>query len=182
MLATSSGRVGLVVEKGEISKLLMEKIGLHLLEILELSLTGDKTIKLRCGIADFGVKSGVMAANVLVLDTEVSTIMGSGSIDLAQEKLDLTLVPKTKRLSLVALRSPIHVTGSFAKPVTSIDKGAIAARGLGALALGLINPLLVLIPLVETGPGSDSECARLIHEAHSPLPRAPAVSAVGSGK
>ena len=175
MLAASEGRVGLVVENGEISRLLMEQLGLHLVEILQLRMTGDKTIKLNCGVADFGVKGGVMQVNALVLDTEVSTIVGSGRIDLGQEKLDLTLVPKTKTTSPIALRSPIHVRGTFSKPEVDLDKGRIAVRSLGALALGLINPLLALIPLVETGPGVSSECARLIHQAQARAPSAPVV-------
>ena len=181
MLATSDGRVSLIVANGEISKLLMEQIGLHLLEILQLKITGDKTIKLHCAVADFGVKTGVMNVSALILDTEVSTILGSGSIDLGQEKLDLVLVPKTRYTSPVALRSPIYVRGTFSKPEVDLDKGRIAARGAGALALGLLNPLLALIPLVETGPGIESECGRLIHEAQAPLPKAPGgASAPGS--
>ena len=168
MLATADGKVGLVVADGEISKLLMEKIGLHLFEILQLKITGDKTIKLRCGVADFGVKSGVMVVNALVLDTEVSTIVGRGSINLGQEKLDLTLEPKTRYTSPVALRSPIYIRGTFSNPEVNLDKGRVVARGAGAVALALINPLLALLPLVETGPGIESECGRLIQEARSP--------------
>lgn len=171
MLATSNGRVSLIVADGEISKLLMEQIGLHLLEILQLKIIGDKTIQLHCAVADFGVKTGVMKINALVLDTEVSTIVGSGNIDLGQEKLDLVLVPKTRYTSPVALRSPIYVRGTFSKPEVDLDKGRIAARSAGALALGLVNPLLALIPLVETGPGIESECGRLIHQAKTPLPK-----------
>jgi len=33
-------------------------------------------------------------------------------------------------------------------------------RALGALALGAINPLLALIPLIDAGPGEDSDCAQ----------------------
>ena len=168
MFTTADGRVSLVVENGEISKLLMEQIGLHLVEILQLKILGDKTIKLRCGVADFGVKSGIMEVNALVLDTEVSTIVGRGHIDLGQEKLDLTLMPKTRNTSPVALRSPIYIRGTFSDPEVSLDKGRVAARGVGAVALALINPLLALLPLVETGPGLESECGRLIQEAQSP--------------
>ncbi|MCX7173384.1 MAG: AsmA family protein [Proteobacteria bacterium] len=167
MLATSNGKIGLIVANGEVSKLLMEKVSLHLLEILQLSMMGDKTVKLRCAVADFGVKGGVMKANALIFDTEVSTITGDGSIDLDREKLDLTFVPKTRNTSPVALRTPIHVGGTFARPEIDLDKGRIAARGVGALALGLLNPLLVLIPLVEMGPGIESECGRLIHAAQA---------------
>ena len=174
MLATANGKVGLVVANGEISRLMMEKVGLHLWEILELKLTGDKLIKLHCGVANFDVKAGVMHADALVLDTAVTTIMGTGTIDLGQEKLDLTLSQKTKNTSPLALRSPIHVRGSLAKPDVEVDKGRVAARGLGAIALGLVNPLLALLPLIDAGPGKDSDCAQLVRDARqlqSPEPK-----------
>ena len=169
MLATSEGRVGLVIANGEISKLLMEKVGLHLLEILQLSLMGDKTVKLNCGVADLVVKTGVMEVNTMALETEVSTIVGSGRIDLGRETLDLTLVPKTRATSPVALRSPIHVKGSFSSPDIQLDTASVAARSIGAVALGLINPLLALIPLVEMGPGVESHCKAMIRIVKIPL-------------
>ena len=171
MLASSNGKVGLVVAGGEISKLMMEKAGLHLWEILELKVTGDKLVKLRCGVADFDVREGMMRADALIFDTEVTTIAGTGSIDLGQEKLDLTLNQKTKYTSPLALRSPIHVGGSFARPEVGVDKGRVAGRALGAIALGIVNPLLALIPLIDAGPGKDSDCAQLVRDARA-LPHA----------
>ena len=167
MLATSNGKVALVMADGEISKLMMESVGLHLWEMLQLKISGDKAINIRCGIADLSVKQGVMQPAVLVLDTDVTRINITGNIDLGQETLDLTLRPKTKKTSLIALRPPIYVRGNFAHPAVSIDKGQVAVRGLGAVALGLVNPLLLLLPLVETGPGVDSDCGRLIQEAQA---------------
>lgn len=162
MLASANGRVGLVIAGGEVSKLMMEMAGLHLLEVITLKIAGDRPIKIRCLMADFQVRQGVMAAEQLLFDTEISTIDGHGRIDLGQEKLDLTLLPKSKKFSLIALRSPIYVRGSFARPVVDVDKGRIAARGLGALALGVANPLLAMVPLIEAGPGMESDCGRLI--------------------
>ncbi|MFA6445242.1 MAG: AsmA family protein [Sterolibacterium sp.] len=165
MLAKSDGRISLIVANGVVSRLLMEKISLHLLEILQLTMLGDKTVRLHCAVADFDVKAGLMRPNVLILDTDVSSIIGKGVVDLDRETFDLTFVPKTKSTSPVALRTPIHVGGSFSHPAVDLDKGRIAARGVGALALGLLNPLLVLIPLVEMGPGIDSDCGRLLRAA-----------------
>ena len=167
MLASSNGKAGLVVAGGEISKLMMEKVGLHLWEILELKVTGDKLVKLRCGVADFDVKEGIMHTDALIFDTEVTTIVGTGSIDLGQEKLDLTLNQKTKNTSPVALRSPIYIRGSFAKPDVEVDKGRVAVRALGAIALGIVNPLLALIPLIDAGPGKDSDCGQLVRDARA---------------
>jgi AsmA protein len=172
MLASANGKVGLVVVGGEISKLMMEKVGLHLWEILELKMTGDKLVKLRCGVADFDVKDGSMHAQALVFDTEVTTILGTGRIDLGQERLDLTLNQKTKNTSPLALRSPIYVRGSFAKPTVQVDKVQVAARALGAIALGIVSPLLSLIPLIDSGPGADSDCRQLVRDARA-LPQSP---------
>jgi uncharacterized protein involved in outer membrane biogenesis len=170
MLANSNGKVGLVVANGEISKMMMEEIGLHLWEMLVLKVSGDKLVKLRCAIADFDVKRGVMHADGLIFDTEVTTIVGSGSIDLGQERLDLTLNPNTKDTSPVALRSPIYVRGSFARPEVSVDKGRVALRAIGAIALGIASPVLALIPLIDAGPGKDSDCRKLVREARA-LPK-----------
>jgi AsmA protein len=170
MLANSSGKLGLVVVRGEISRLMMEKIGLHLWEIVELKLSGDHPIKLRCAVADFDVKAGRMSTDALVFDTEITTILGNGSIDLAKETLDLTLNQKTKSTSPLALRSPIHIGGSFAQPDVQVDKTRAALRGLGALTLGIVNPVLALLPLIDAGPGEDSDCRQLIRDARA-LPR-----------
>lgn len=160
MLAGASGSVRLLASGGEISQMAMEKAGLHLWEMFRLTLTGDKQIKLRCAVANFDVKAGQMRANTLLFDTQVTTLLGSGSIDLAQEKLDLTITQKTKKTSPLALRSPIHVGGNFVKPIIEVDQGRVAARALGSVALGIINPLLLLLPLIDPGPGKDIDCTQ----------------------
>lgn len=167
MLATSNGKLGLIVARGQISRLMMEKAGLHLWEILQLNVTGDKLVKLRCAVGDFDVKDGTLQTQALVFDTEITTILGTGSIDLAQEKLDLTLNQKTKDTSPLAVRSPIHIRGTFAQPEVSVDRRVVAARALGAIALGAVNPLLALIPLIDPGPGGDSDCRQLISDARA---------------
>ncbi len=169
MLATANGRLSLVAQNGRISRLLMEQSGLHLIEILQLTLAGDQTVGLRCAVADFSVKGGVMEASALVLDTEVNTLSGSGQVNLGDETLNLTIVPRTKVSSVVALRSPVYVKGTFGQPQVALDTGRIVTRGVGALALGLLNPLLALIPLFEAGPGVDSACQQLVSEAKAPL-------------
>lgn len=171
MLASADGKAEIVVANGQISKMMMEKVGLHLWEVLVLKVTGDNLVRLRCGVADFAVKNGVMSAEALVFDTEVTTILGTGTVDLGQEKLDLTLHQKTKETSPVAFRSPIHVRGTFAQPVVAVDKGRVAARAIGAIALGMIAPPLALIPLIDAGPGKDSDCGQRVRDARA-LPRA----------
>lgn len=164
MLGNADGKFGVVVNGGQISRLMMEAVGLHVLEIVTLKFAGDQVVNIRCGVGDFGVKDGVMKANALVFDTQVTNVQGAGHIDFGHERLDLTLVPNTKETAVASLRSPIYLRGSFAKPDVQVDTRTLAAKGLAALGLGLANPLLALVPLVESGPGMDSDCGKLINQ------------------
>jgi AsmA protein len=38
------------------------------------------------------------------------------------------------------------------------------------VALAVVNPLLLIVPLVDPGPGKDSDCRRLMQDART-LPR-----------
>jgi AsmA protein len=105
-----------------------------------------------------------MKSQVLVFDTEVNNVQGAGSVDFAQERLNLTLLPHTKETRLTSLRSPIYLRGTFAHPQIQLDTGTLTAKGLAALGLGAVNPLLALVPLLEQGPGKDSNCGKLIEE------------------
>ena len=178
MLATSNGKLGLVIAGGEISNEMIEIIGLDLWEWLRFKVKGDQPTQIRCGVADFSVNNGVMAVNALVLDTVDTNIGGTGTIDFGKETLDLTLNPQPKDKSLVSFRGPIHIRGTLANPDVQLDKVSLAKRGLGAVLLGIVNPLLALIPLIETGPGLDSDCGRLIQKAKESVPHK---TVVGSG-
>ncbi len=171
MLASANGQLGLAVDQGQLSRLMLEKIGLHIWEILQLSVAGDRLVKLRCGVADFDVRNGVMQTNAMVVDTDVTTVFGSGTIDLARERLDLTLTQKTKNTSPLALTSPIHLRGKLARPDVGIDKGGVAMRALGSAALAAINPFLLILPLIDPGPGKNVDCEKLLAEVRVKRPR-----------
>jgi AsmA protein len=162
MLGDADGSVAILINGGHVSRTVMEEIGLHIPEIVAAKLGGDQRVGIRCGAADFQVADGVMHTRNFIFDTTVSTLGASGDIHLDDETLDLTLLPRTKETSLVSLHGPVHIRGSFSKPDVQLDKGRIAAKSAGALALAIANPLLALIPLMETGPGADSDCGRLL--------------------
>lgn len=168
MLGTSSGDVALLMGGGEISNILLEFAGLDGGEILKFMVRGDRNVRLRCAATAFGVQAGVMTSRAFVLDTTDTVIYGAGGISLADESIDLTLRPYPKDLSILSLRSPIKVGGSFAEPKAGVDKGALGGRAGLALALGAINPLLALAATIETGPGRDADCSAVLREASAP--------------
>jgi uncharacterized protein involved in outer membrane biogenesis len=167
LLGSADGRISLAIDRGWISNLVLERMGLDAGESLLLFATGDREIALRCAVADFGVRRGVATSNVLVLDTDDTLVVGGGVVDLAGERLNLTLYPRPKDASVLSARSPLHVRGSLRNPQVTPDATALATRGLAAALLALVNPLLALAPLIETGPGKDSDCAQLLQRAQT---------------
>ncbi|MBA2689305.1 MAG: AsmA family protein, partial [Burkholderiales bacterium] len=171
LMASANGEVAVVSTGGKISNLLLEIAGIDGAEIIKFLLGGDRTATLRCAVGEFKVTKGVMKTEVLVFDTSDTNISGNGTIDLNNETLNLTFIPLPKDRSILSGRSPLHATGTFKDPKFAPDKGALAARGGAALLLGLINPLAALIPLIETGPGKDSDCKALIATATKDMAR-----------
>ncbi|MDB5874708.1 MAG: hypothetical protein JWQ07_4150 [Ramlibacter sp.] len=168
MLGTSGGTVAMLMGHGEISNLLLEFAGIDGGEILKFMVKGDQNVQLRCAAAAFDVKQGLMTSRALVLDTSDTVIYGNGAVSLANESMDLTLHPYPKDMSILSLRSPLKVSGSFVAPKLGPDKGALAGRAGIVLALAAINPLLGLAATVETGPGRDADCGPALKEASSP--------------
>ncbi|QNR99170.1 AsmA family protein [Stenotrophomonas sp. 169] len=158
MLGSSDGTVAIGMGKGHVGNLIMELAGLDVAESLKFLFTGDRQIPLRCAFADFGVKDGRMDSRALAVDTTDTLIVGEGSINLKNEQMDLLLKPRPKDISILALRSPLRIDGTFKDPSFRPDFKALGLRGAIALALGSIAPPAALLATFEPGPGKDSDC------------------------
>jgi len=163
LLGSSNGEVKALVSEGTISKMLLEMAGLNVGNIVVTKLFGDKTVQLNCLAADFDVNKGVAQSNVFVVDTEEAIITVGGTVNLANEQLDFTIKPETKALRLFTLRAPLYVRGPFSKPDVSVDKKTLALKAGGAAVLATVAaPVAALLPLINTGPGEQSPCGRLV--------------------
>jgi uncharacterized protein involved in outer membrane biogenesis len=166
LLASSNGELKALIDQGSISKLLLEQMGLNIGSVVVRKLVGDKQVKLNCLAADFAVTNGLAQTRRFVVDTDDATINVDGTVNLASEQLDLTLKPDSKGLRVITLRSPLYLRGTFKQPDVSVDKGVLAMKAGGAVALAVVAaPLAALLPLINTGPGEDSACAKLLAEA-----------------
>ncbi len=172
LLAGANGELKTLINQGQVSKYLLELMGLNVGNIIVTKLFGDKQVKLNCMATDFEVTNGIARTRYFVVDTEEALIEVAGAINLAGEQMDLRIDPKTKALRLFTLRAPLYVRGPFSKPDVSVDKGVLAMKAGGAIALAAAAPVAALIPLVNTGPGEDSDCGRLLAESRE-KPKAP---------
>ena len=158
MLGSADGDVAIGMGAGRISNLLVELAGLDIYEALKYLIGRDQQIPVRCAFADFGVEEGRMTARALAFDTTDTIIVGEGTIDLGEEQLDLLLRPRPKDRSILALRTPLSIGGSFADPSFRPDLARLGVRGAIAIALGTITPPAALLATLELGGGEDSGC------------------------
>jgi uncharacterized protein involved in outer membrane biogenesis len=170
-LSSANGEIRLAMDDGALSNLAMELVGLDVAEAARFWAGGDRQIPLRCFVADFGVERGQMTPRVFVLDTTDTTVTAEGTISLTDELLGLKVKAHPKDASLFAARTPINIGGAFSRPTISLDAGALAARGAGAVALGIVlTPLASILAFIEPGLETDSDCAALLKQVQAGQP------------
>lgn len=182
MLATSNGNVGLGMEGGSLSNLVVEILGLDVAEGLGFFIGGDQPVPVRCVIADFGVNNGMMGVRHFVIDTKDSNVQGKGNINLKNEELNLTLQTYAKDNTLVSLNSPIRFTGTLKKPSVNLNVAKIAARGAVAAVASVVAAPLAALAFIEKGLGEDSACNALVKEMNKNNKNTPKESLIPKNK
>jgi len=161
--ANANGTFTAVVPSGGMRHSLAEWTGVDVLSALSLNLSGDTSnTNLRCAVASFDTKNGVMTSRQFLIDTDPVRVEGGGTINLGDETLDMQMQGKPKNFQLMRLRAPITLTGSLDHPKLGVKAGAIAAQGGIALALGFINPLATILAFVDPGLAKDANCGPLL--------------------
>ncbi|MDN5540042.1 AsmA family protein, partial [Comamonas sp.] len=140
-LGTGNGSLRLFVRDGTFSSQLLDLVGLNVGSIVIAKLFGsDKEVQLRCAVADFNVQQGMARPRMAKLATTEAVVEATGEINLAQEQLNLRIVPESLKWKFFSLRTPLYVRGSFAKPDVGLEPGPLAARAGAAVAAAVFAP------------------------------------------
>lgn len=131
---------------------------------------GGEDSQLNCAVGDFQIQRGVATANVLLIDSAVSTVRGDGRIDLGARQLDLTFTPRPKNPSLT-VAVPVHVHGPMDQPAFVADRKATLGKLIGVAGLFVFPPAAV-VTLGDLG-GSGNPCIDLLRVGDAPEPSAP---------
>ncbi|MDR0201070.1 MAG: AsmA family protein [Delftia acidovorans] len=166
-LGTSSGDIRLYVRDGRFSKQLLDLAALNLGSVIVTKLFGaDKEVQLNCAVADLTVKQGMARTRNVKLATPEAIIEATGQISLAQETMDLRIVPESLKWKFFSLRTPLYVRGSFAKPKVGVEPGPLLLRAGAAVAAAVVAPAaLALVPLTVPAAEEDARCQRLLAES-----------------
>lgn len=163
VLATSNGRLAVIMTGGKISMLIIEATDLDLAQAAPLLADKDRSTEIRCAVADFVVQNGVLNSKAVVFDTNDSLLKGDLHINLKQETIDGMLDAKPKDASLLSIKSPITISGKLKSPGIGIEPVQTGARAAAATALGvLLTPLAAIIPFIELGDAPNANCRALL--------------------
>lgn len=159
-VATANGDVRLVVPGGAMRQQFAELLGISVDRAFLLA--GNDPTNIRCVVADFGARNGVMTARNLVIDTDVMNVTGKGTVDMRNEHLDMQLSGHPKKLTFFRLRAPISISGPLNNPNVGVVSGAIPVQAGAAAVLGIVaTPFAAIIPFIDPGLAKDANCAAL---------------------
>jgi len=134
---------------------------------LGLWLTNDQSqTDVRCAVANFSAKNGILGLRQFVFDTGVVTASAEGNVDLRNERVDVAISGHPKKPQLIRLRAPITISGPLAHPAVGVKaSSAIAQGGLAAGLALVLSPLAAILPFVDPGLGKDADCGALLAQA-----------------
>lgn len=175
VMSDANGRFTAVLPNGEVKSAFAELTGINVAEGLGLLIKGSKDeVPIRCGVAQFDIKDGLMQAENIVFDTQNVKITGKGDIKLGPEQLDLSIKGDPKKPRITRLRTPIEIRGHLLKPSFGVDVKSTVKQGAIAAALGVVvTPLAAVLAFVDPGLAKDANCAQLLAEAQSKPSTAP---------
>ena len=173
LMGDADGNVKLLMNDGAISKTLLETAGLNIANVVVEKMFGDKTVKIHCAAIDLDGDNGLFTSQLFVFDTDDATINVDGTVNFADEHMDLNIVPHTKGFRVFSLRSPLYVKGTFKQPDVGVHAGPLILRGGGAVALGVLAPPAALLALIVPSHNEQTNtCAKVLSSLRDiPPPR-----------
>ncbi|TLX63714.1 AsmA family protein [Stutzerimonas nosocomialis] len=171
LLGSANGELRLLMNDGTVSRSLMELAGLNVGNYLVGRLFGDEEVQINCAVIDLGMKNGLAEPRLFVFDTENAVINVTGRVNFKNENMDLDIVPRSKGIRIISLRSPLYVRGTLKDPRPGVHAGPLALRGAGMIVLGAtVGPAAGLLALVAPSGGQADQCGPLLEQVRK-LPR-----------
>jgi uncharacterized protein involved in outer membrane biogenesis len=168
--ASLAGRADLVIREGTVPASQLDFFARSRLLDWLFSNLDTAQAEVNCLVATFDIAHGVATAHTLVLDAPQLLVEGSGTVDVAHETIDLTLVPKPKHPRLLDVAVPIDLRGPITSPKITANKRKLGTTTTGAVVKSPFGRLQQLpLPIPRFGRHRKDPCAVLVRGA-SPAP------------
>jgi hypothetical protein len=101
---------------------------------LSKSVAGDRYTNLNCVVTSFNVAAGQLRSETIIADGPSLSLGGKINLDLAEETLDIVLIPKQKK-RLFSSIAPVKVHGPMKDPKVEAIPARAALQEIGSMAL-----------------------------------------------
>jgi uncharacterized protein involved in outer membrane biogenesis len=150
----ADGGASLWMQDGDLSSLFVDLAGLRLGNALVAWLSGPHVTRVQCFIADLPLRHGIVTARSLILETADAVTQGTGTVDLARERVDLRLRTQSKHFMVGVLPGPLLISGPLADPTSEPDPSAAEPHGIARV--------FSMLPGVQLGDSDAPHCATLL--------------------
>ncbi|MBL8709420.1 MAG: AsmA family protein [Rhodospirillaceae bacterium] len=158
LMAGANGHVTFEAGRGQLQNDFVRLLFADLFSLISFGGSNDAS-QVNCLAARFRIENGIAVSRGIVLDTPGATVLGSGQIDLGQERLALHLDTQSKQVNLANLAVPMNVGGTFTDPSVTPDAlGAVgntadfATRAADLATLGVLSSVTGLGESRDLGP------------------------------
>ena len=148
IMAGLNGKLLAKMGKGKLTDSKTKAAGTDLFSMLNPTATTREGTLIECGVVNFNIKDGIATADKgIAIAANTMNVIGSGTIDLKTEKLNIGITPKAREgagVSVGQLAELVRVRGTLANPKPGVDTMAALKAGAGvgaALATGGLSIL-----------------------------------------
>ncbi len=175
ILGHGNGHAAFYLQNGaDVSALLVDLVGLQMGDAMLSALGIPVKTQIQCLISDFALNDGLVDTKTFLLATKAANILGTGTVSLSTERLNLALKTEATHFSIGSFSTPIEIGGTLKNPSVHPAAGPLAARAGPAIGLGVLFPPLALIPTIRLGLGDQNACAdtlAALREGHPHNPK-----------
>ncbi len=156
--AHANGAINLLMDKGTLEPSVIRSVAGSLIGVFVPGASDVAEARVNCAAGRWTLTQGIMETKGLLIDTNVTTLAGTGYINLADERMNMSLRTKPKKLGLGNLVPSMNVRGSMTKPSVTPD----SAEAIGKVASMLGGKGTTLpdgVPVMVTPKPGENACA-----------------------
>jgi uncharacterized protein involved in outer membrane biogenesis len=163
IMAGLNGKLLAKIGKGELKDSKTKAASTDLFSMLNPSGTREGTL-LECGVINFNIKDGIATADKgIAFASNKMNAIGSGTVDLKTEKLDIGITPQAREgtgINAGQLAGLVRLGGTLANPKPGVDTQAALKAGLSAGSAVATGGLSILAQGLLDSPDADADpCA-----------------------
>jgi len=166
-LLNLNGDLRLVLEQGQFSTALLNRIAIDLGRLMGLASKVEGATPVRCLAVQARAENGVITIERLLMDTATLVLTGQGTINLRSSEIEVSINPSSEGLSLTQLQAPIDIHGDLSSPKSKLDLSAFAAEAASTIVPDFLREQGPIADLLGPAGDEGKGCMATLREYQS---------------